>query len=118
MGAHRRDAVSEIWPELTDTGVFERCLDSEKRSELQEAFDSLDAADEDYDDAQNVMTLCDIVNGVDSAVTLYLNGPTMILVALIVGGTALMIAIVAPNGEPWQYTCCEYRPRYPFCNVV
>ena len=110
--------MSEIWPELTDSAPFDRCLDTEKFSELQEAFDSLDAADEDYDDARMMMTMCDIVNGVDSAVTLYLNGPTMILVALIVGGTALMIAIVAPNGEPWQYTCCEYRSRYSFCNVV
>ena len=34
--------MSEIWPELTDQ--LDRCTDTEKFSELQEAFDSLDAA--------------------------------------------------------------------------
>ena len=53
--------------------------------------------------------MCDIIDGLDSAITLYLNGPTMILVGLVVGGTALMIAIVAPHGKPWQYKCCECR---------
>jgi hypothetical protein len=34
-----------------------------------------------------------------------LNGPTMMIVALIVACTAAMIAFVAPLGQPWQYTC-------------
>ena len=94
--------MSEMWPEVYD--MFDRLCGF--TSALADALDAEQAQ------------MCDIMGSVDSAITLYLNGPTMILVALIVGGTALMIAIVAPNGEPWQYTCCEYRPRYSFCNVV
>ena len=85
--------MSEVWPELyerfDDLCGFTNALSETLTGEQQQ--------------------ICDLISNVDGAITVYLNGPMMILVALVIGGAALMIAVVAPRGEPWQYNCCALR---------